>query len=291
MGASLLTLCLAPSCAPTLSGLQDPSARDCVTVRNPDGAPARCCGPPAEVVTTKVRQEADVSLLAIKHAIRSGMTIEAQYKKVRPTLRSLQVFEVVEFRLCLARANGAISPEDYTEIVKGLLQPALTELRDSADTTAVRSEMFRHVSGISRDYIFHLGDVRSAFSRHALRAINDRRSAAVLRGSIEAYNLVFEELFAERDANVRDVRRFWGDAQAESINSVFTEIDRGHERLILNDLNAVNMKLRTAHDGKSQERAALIPAITVRVDSVLTDIGTFEQRITTMLDASLALLK
>ncbi len=94
-----------------------PSERKRQEIKGPDGVVYTCFEPPPSVMTSEVVGAVDASFTEVVELLEANISIESKYERIREELPELQAFEVLEFRLCVARANGSLGSTEYQEFL------------------------------------------------------------------------------------------------------------------------------------------------------------------------------
>lgn len=85
-----------------------------------------CVEPPPTVLKSSSAIKIDASMPSILEAIKASTTVETKFERIRSVTVGVTDFEVLEYRMCVAYANGAISSEQYNDFINKIL-PDLKE--------------------------------------------------------------------------------------------------------------------------------------------------------------------
>ena len=92
--------------------------------QRPDGRAVRCHEPPAELVARGIFAEVDARVPEVIEILRLEVDVRERLELLRPAARGLEALEALEFRLCVAWAQGVLGEEEYSEFLREVL-PAL----------------------------------------------------------------------------------------------------------------------------------------------------------------------
>ena len=102
------------------------SKRKIVSFKRPDGVKGACILPPDDVLTKKnltiVNTQIPNVISILKKGGSAGLNIDRnkEFERVREELSDLNIYEVMEFRLCMQYGNGVLTAEEYKEGAKEL---------------------------------------------------------------------------------------------------------------------------------------------------------------------------
>ena len=115
--------------ATAIVGCSFPSQRDRTPheFSRPDGRAVRCHEPPPELVARGILAEVDARIPEVIEILRLEIDLQERLELIGPTARGLEALEALEFRLCVAWAQGVLGEEEYRQF----LQTVLPELRVS----------------------------------------------------------------------------------------------------------------------------------------------------------------
>lgn len=97
-----------------------PSARRLVKVDGPNGE-VTCVEPPPDVIGAEFSSQLSAALPGIEDAIRAEMSVQQKAERIREEIPNLQAIEVLDYRLCMAYANGRIEKQLYSQFVEDVL--------------------------------------------------------------------------------------------------------------------------------------------------------------------------
>ena len=87
----------------------------------PGGQIVRCHEPPAEWVTRGILAEVDARIPEVLEILHLRVDVQERLELLRPTAPNLQALEALEFRLCVAWAQGVLGEEEYRAFLRGVL--------------------------------------------------------------------------------------------------------------------------------------------------------------------------
>ena len=86
-----------------------------------DGHLVRCHEPPPELVARGILAEVDAQIPDVLEILRLRVDVEERLELLRPAAPHLQALEALEFRLCVAWAQGVLGEEAYREFLREVL--------------------------------------------------------------------------------------------------------------------------------------------------------------------------
>lgn len=90
-----------------------------------DSIPVTCFEPPPDVVAKSGTANVDEAYSEIGRILKGSINISTETERIREISKSVNDYEVLDFRMCMNYANGAFTPEQYGIYVgqiRGLLQ-------------------------------------------------------------------------------------------------------------------------------------------------------------------------
>lgn len=92
-----------------------------------DGVVVTCLEPPPDIVAKSGRANVDAASKEIGRILKGSIDIFTETERVREISKSVNDYEVLDFRMCMNYANEALTPEQYGMYIgqiRGLLQEA-----------------------------------------------------------------------------------------------------------------------------------------------------------------------
>ena len=96
-----------------------PNGRTPIPLSGPGGTVVTCFQPPPDVATTSAKLTADAAIPKVVDVIKANVAVEQSIERIRTEIKDLQATEVLEFRLCVAYANGIMAKEDVDGALVG----------------------------------------------------------------------------------------------------------------------------------------------------------------------------
>ena len=90
--------------------------------RRPKKPIEACIEPPADVLTADVKVKLDASLPSLDSIVKSNLSLERKFQRIRAETPYLQTYEVLDYRYCRMYFNGILTKEKYTEFATFILQ-------------------------------------------------------------------------------------------------------------------------------------------------------------------------
>ena len=118
VGIAILTLS-ANGCS-----LPRETARSAHEFHRPDGRVVHCHEPPTELIARGVLAEIDARIPEVLEILRLHVDVRERLELLRPAAPGSDALEALEFRLCVAWAQGVLGDEEYREFLREVL-PAL----------------------------------------------------------------------------------------------------------------------------------------------------------------------
>jgi hypothetical protein len=103
------------------AGCTSPNKREAVELTRPNGEKVVCFIPPADVMTSERDIQVKAAIPKIKDVLNTSTSINEKYQRIREEIPNLQTIEVLEFRACVAYANGLFTPSNYMDLVNNIL--------------------------------------------------------------------------------------------------------------------------------------------------------------------------
>lgn len=99
----------------------DPSHRKKEEFERSDGIKVTCFQPPPDVYISEVNASIDVKIPVITEHLDALTSVNSKVERIREELPSLNAVEALEFRMCVAYGNEAITPNQYNRFGENIL--------------------------------------------------------------------------------------------------------------------------------------------------------------------------
>jgi len=105
----------------TISLISCASTRKKVKLTKPDGTKITCFQPPKDVMTENLEASIEAKIPYVKEQLDASLSLENKTKRIRDEISGINSVEVLEFKMCVAYANGIISSQEYNQFFSQIL--------------------------------------------------------------------------------------------------------------------------------------------------------------------------
>lgn len=106
-------------------------SRTLVKRSQPNGEEIVCVQPPKDVVSKETAFRLEGKLPKIIDIVKAEISVERKVERIRAETQGVQAFEIIEYRLCMAHANGLIDATTYKDFLKDILPKLFAKIEEN----------------------------------------------------------------------------------------------------------------------------------------------------------------
>jgi len=199
---SSLTILLFSGCG--IFKPSDPSRRKKEEFERSDGKKVTCFQPPPDVYVSEVNVSIDAKIPAIAEHIDALTSVNSKVERIRSELPSLTAIEALEFRMCVAYSNEAISSDQYNRFVENILP--LMKLNTSSSNIQEASP-----NNIGENYMRLFGALEAPIVMRLITGTHERYRLNEVNVLVDTTNSVKTECFYCNGHIDQSIIDFWRD--------------------------------------------------------------------------------